>query len=108
MKTLILVWALLVMSSVADEVYQVAFETTECSGEGGFATVGVDAIDRIKSAGCSVDGKKLMSMIVKKEGSYVTYTLSTQEAKSVMADVKAYMRARLEMLQRSTPVVITK
>ncbi len=88
--------------------YQVAFETTECSGESGFATVTIESIDKIQSAGCLHEGKKLQKLLVRKGNTYATYTLTYDEAKMVMQDVKLYNRARLQMMQSANTLVITK
>jgi hypothetical protein len=90
------------------ESYQVAFETTECSGESGFATVNIESIDKIQSAGCLHEGKKLQKLLVRKGNSYATYTLTHEEAKNVMQDVKLYNRARLKMMENANTLVITK
>jgi hypothetical protein len=92
----------------ADESYQVAFETTECSGDLGFATVEIKNIDRIESAECRHEGKKLQKLLVRRRGSYVTYTLTHDEAREIMKDVRLYNRARLQMMQNANAVVITK
>ena len=92
----------------ASDSYQVAFETTECSGELGFATVQIKNIDRIESAGCRHEGKKLQKLLVRRGGSYATYTLTHGEAREVMKDVRLYNRARLKMMENANAVVITK
>ena len=98
------------LSSLAfgSDSYQVAFEITECSGETGFAVVNIERISKIQSAGCSYDGKKLKKLIIGKGRSYITYTLTYDEAKSVMQDVKLYNRARLKMMENANTLIITK
>jgi hypothetical protein len=93
---------------LAAEPYQVAFETTECSGETGFATVDISTIDKIKNAGCSIDGKPLKMLLVQHNGSYNTFTMREEEAKAVMQDVKTYNRAQLQLLERSNAVIIAE
>ncbi len=94
-------------SLFAFEKYQVAFETTECNGDKGFATVNIAKIDRIESDSCTYEGKKLQKMLVKKGDSYVVYHLTFQEAREVMKDIRLYNRTKLKMMERSSPVVIT-
>ncbi len=106
-KILILVSFLSSLTYALDD-YQVAFETTECSGESGFATVSIESIDKIVSADCKHDGKKLQKLLVKKGATYATYTLTYKEAKGVMQDVKLYNRARLKMMENANTLVITK
>jgi len=88
--------------------YQVAFETMSCEGESGFATVDIESIDKIQNASCRYEGKKLKKLLVNKNGTYVTYTMTHEEAKSVMQDVKLYNRMRLKMMENSSTLVIEK
>ena len=86
--------------------YKVAFETTECNGDMGFATVAIESIDKIQSESCLYEGKKLKKLLVRKGSSYVTYTLTYDEAKSIMQDVKLYNRMRLKMMENSNTLII--
>ena len=88
--------------------YQVAFETTACDGETGFATVDIENIDKIQTASCIYEGKKLKKLLVNKHGSYHTYTMTNDEAKMVMQDVKLYNRMRLKMMENSNTLIIEK
>ncbi len=109
MKKLLIIMTVSLFSLIyAGESYQVAFETTECSGELGFATVQIKDIDRIESAGCLHEGKKLQKLLVRRGGSYATYTLTHSEAREVMKDVRLYNRARLQMMENANAVVITR
>ena len=108
MKKIVILKSFLNSFVFAVDNYQVAFETTECSGETGFATVAIQRIDKIESAGCLYEGKKLKKLLVRKGGSYSTYTLTNDEARSVMQDVKLYNRARLKMMENANTLVITK
>ncbi len=90
------------------EPYQVAFETTECNGESGFATVAIERIDKIQTASCLYEGKKLKKLLVRRDGSFATYTLTYDEAKSVMQDVKLYNRMKLKMMENASTLIINK
>jgi len=103
--SLSLFWSL---SFGVTESYQVAFETTECSGESGFATVAIKNIDKIQTASCLFEGKKLKKLLVRSGGSFATYTLTYDEAKSVMQDVKLYNRMKLKMMENANTLIITK
>ncbi|MEA2091217.1 MAG: hypothetical protein U9O83_02495 [Campylobacterota bacterium] len=106
---ILMVWMLLFSSLLAaSESYQVAFETTECNGDSGFATVKIENIDKIKAADCLHEGKKLKQLLVRRGSSYVIYTLTENEAKNVMQDVKLYNRAKLKMMENSKTILITK
>jgi hypothetical protein len=108
MKKILVLMGFLSSFVFALDSYQVAFETTECSGEHGFATVEIADIDKIQSAGCRYEGKKLQKLLIRKNGTYETYTLTYDEAKAVMQDVKLYNRARLKMMENANTLVITK
>ncbi len=108
MKKILILVSFLSSLTFALDSYQVAFETTECNGEHGFATVQIEDIDKIQSASCRYEGKKLQKLLVRKNGSYETYTLTYTEAKGVMQDVKLYNRARLKMMENANTLVITK
>ena len=81
-------------------------------GEIVFATANADAVYKIENAGCSVpgeNGKQLKRLLVKNgKGSFDTFTLTPEEAKNVIADVKTYMKARLKNLENANTLMITK
>ena len=95
----------------ADDSYKVVFETMDCSGNSGFATVGPDEIFKVQNGDCSDPdnpGKKLKQLLVHDgSGSYIVYTLTQDEARNVMRDMKEYMRARKGVLERSESVIIS-
>jgi hypothetical protein len=106
-----IVFVLLVLSGPVfgdSAAYQVTFETLNCNGDSGFATVGVDQIYRIQSAGCAGDdGKPLKQLLVHDGyGSYNVYTLSQEESVNINKEIKAYMAARRGILERSEAVII--
>ena len=41
-------------------------------------------------------------------GSYKIFTLSQEEARNVMQDIKEYMKARKNVLEKSNSVIITQ
>ncbi len=97
---------------LAAEEYQVIFETTECSGQTGFATVKINTIYRIESADCASPHnpkEKLKKLLVNDgSGSYIAYTLTQNEAQKVIADMREYMKARLKLMERSNAIIIGK
>ena len=88
--------------------YQVTFQTTDCNGDTGFSTVGVEEIFKIQSAGCNgPDGKPLKQMLIHDgSGSYNAYTLTEEEAKNVNKEIKDYMTARRRALDQPGAVII--
>ncbi|MGW8161937.1 MAG: hypothetical protein ACWGN1_06780 [Desulfobulbales bacterium] len=80
--SMVLYFSLISLYAYAEsDAYQVTFETLDCNGDSGFATVGIDQIYKIQSAGCAgPDGVQLKQMLVHDgSGSYTVYTLSQQE-----------------------------
>ena len=115
MKSTLLLSTLLMLFLISShgyaEDYKVVFETMDCSGNSGFATVGPDEIFKVQNGDCSDPdnpGKKLKQLLVHDgSGSYTVYTLTQDESRNVMRDMKEYMRARKGVLERSESVIIT-
>lgn len=95
-------------AAAESSAYQVTFATLECNGDSGFATVGVDQIYRIQSAGCAgPDGTSLKQLLVHDSyGSYNVYTLSQEESENINREIKAYMAARRGILERSDAIIV--
>lgn len=95
-------------SAFAETPYQVTFETQECNGDTGFATVGIDLIYKVESAGCNAaDGSPLKQLLVhNSSGSYDVYTISQQESENIMKEIKNYMNARRGLLERSDAIIV--
>ncbi|MCK5071556.1 MAG: hypothetical protein KAR01_13465 [Desulfocapsa sp.] len=94
------------------DAYKVVFETMDCSGNSGFATVGPDEIYKMGNGDCTnpdVPGEKLKQLLVHDgSGSYKMFTLTREEAKNVMTDVKEYMRSKKGVLDRAGAVIISQ
>ncbi|MBU0961155.1 MAG: hypothetical protein KKD01_04590 [Proteobacteria bacterium] len=107
----LLLLSLLSSPGFADDPYKVVFETIDCNGNTGFATVGPDEIYKVGDGDCSHPqhpGQKLKQLLIHDgSGSYKVYTLSQEEAKNVMLEVKEYMRARKGVLERSDSIIIS-
>lgn len=88
--------------------YQITFETTDCNGDTGFSTVGIDEIFKIQSAGCSgPDGSPLKQILIHDgSGSYNVYTLTEEESKNVRKEIKDYMASRRGLLDRSDAIIV--
>jgi len=115
MKATLLLPALLTLllfasNASGDDSYKVIFETTDCSGNTGFASVGADEIYKINNGDCSDPNnpaRKLKQLLIKDgSGSYMAYSLTQDEAKSVMLDVKDYMKSKKGVLDRADAVII--
>lgn len=107
----LLLLSLLTSPGFADDSYKVVFETTDCTGNTGFATVGPDQIYKVEDGDCTHPQhpeQKLKQLLIHDgSGSYKVYTLSQEEARNVMLDVKEYMRARKGVLERSDSIIIS-
>jgi len=112
MKRTLLTLAVLCSVTLQASDYQVMFETTSCTGDTGFATAKVEDIYKVETASCTAPGnpsEKLKKILIKNgKGSYDTFTLTASEAKNVIGDMKAYMRARLKNLENANTLIITK
>lgn len=114
-KTLPLATFLILLLSplalLAADPYQVVFETLDCQGGVGFATVRADQIYKINDGDCSHPDnpeQRLKQLLVKDDsGSYRAYSLSQDEARQVMKEVKEYMNARKGVLERADGVIIS-
>lgn len=107
----LLMWTIFSCHASAADSYKVVFETMDCSGNTGFATVGPDEIYKVGNGDCTDPnnpGKKLKQLLVHDgSGSYIVYTLTQEEAKNVMLDVKEYMKSRKGVLDRSDAIIIS-
>ncbi len=115
MKMTLLLSTVLMLSLLSSQVstadsYKIVFETMDCSGNTGFATVGPDEIYKMGNGDCSNPEdptKKLKQLLVHDgSGSYMVYTLTQEEAKNVMLDVKEYMKSRKGALDRADSIII--
>lgn len=110
---LMIVLLFLVVTEVCcAEPQKVAFETTDCSGASGFATISVDSIYKIQDGDCNDPNnpeQRLKQLLVHNgSGSYNIYSLGQGEAREVMNEVKAYMKARRGALERSNTIILTE
>ena len=91
--------------------YLVTFETTECGGGQGRASVDAAWIDRIVAAGCTgPDGRPLMQVLTRPPGAthYEAHTVTADEAGRIMEQVRAWSEARRKALERGTSVLIDR
>ena len=106
--SILILFCLPYLAMADSSAYQVTFATAECNGDSGFATVGVDQIYKIQSAGCvGEDGQQLKQLLVHDDaGSYNVYTLTEEESENVTKEIKAYMAARRGILERSNAIIV--
>jgi hypothetical protein len=91
---------------------QVSFQTTECNGDTGFASVELERIWRIKAAGCAAPdkpGEQLMQVLVKSTTGltkYEVFTVNPTEAEYIQAQIKAHMDAKRKALEGGETIII--
>ena len=91
---------------------QVTFQTTDCNGNTGFASVELERIWRINPAGCAAPDKpdeQLLQVLVKSLSgltNYEVFTVNPAEAASIQAQIKAHMDAKRKALEGGNTVII--
>lgn len=108
-KRIIVFSVLLMTGTLFADSYQIVFETTSCTGSSGFASVAVENVYKIENGDCFAPGskQKLKKILVKNsKGSYDTFTLTAEESRSVVGDLKAYQRAKLKNLENANTLII--
>ncbi|WP_201353371.1 hypothetical protein [Hydrogenimonas urashimensis] len=114
MKKGLIALAMLILGAapIMADSYQVMFETMSCDGETGFATAKIDEIYKVESADCYApdgSGQKLKKILVKKNnGTFHVFTLTAEEAKNVMKEMKDYMHARKKSLENSNTIIFRR
>ena len=93
------------------ESYKVAFETKTCDGNNGFVSLSIESIYKIQEGDC-IDpdnpSQKLKQLLVHNgSGSYNIHSLGQDEAQDVMDEVKAYLKARRNAIERANTVIVT-
>ncbi len=110
--TALLLFLFFPIQGQTEDSYKIVFETMDCSGNTGFATVGPDEIFKVGNGDCTNPedpAKKLKQLLVHDgSGSYKVYTLSQEEARNVMLEMKEYMKSRKGVLDRSDAVIISQ
>jgi len=105
-----LLFLFLLSSAWADDSYKLVFETMDCSGQSGFASVGPEEIYKIENGDCADPGhpgQKMKQLLIHDgSGSYRAYSLTSAEARNVMRDLKEYMRARKGVLEHSRSIIV--
>ena len=91
--------------------YLVTFQTTDCNGDIGFASVGIDKIYKIETMKCDPPhGEEIRKHVLVSSRTDVTeydvFTVSGEEAERISSEMKEYMRIRRDLLKRSDGVII--
>ena len=98
-------------SALAADPYRpmkVTFQTTDCGGATGMASVDVDLIDRLQPITCD-SGRKLKQVLVKSaSGSFEVFTVAETEAGKIEAQIQQAMESRRKALEHSDTIHINR
>lgn len=118
-------------TSLASDDYQITFQTNDCNGDTGFATVVVSSIYKIESITCDPPHKqnKRKQILIKSKiattgssgqdsifsvnrlqtvvvDSYNVMTVTEEEAGNIQKDIDRYMRARRKLLEKGSGIIL--
>jgi 3D (Asp-Asp-Asp) domain-containing protein len=96
---------------LAESSYMVTFQTTDCNGDTGMATVEIDRIHSIETVTCDPphEQAKRKQVLVRSRtipGSYDVFTVDDREAARIQQQIQAYMDARRKLLEKGNAVII--
>ncbi len=85
---------------------KVTFQTTDCSGSTGMASVNADAVSRVQPYACP-NGKALKQVLTHAgSGTGEAYLITTEESARLQAQIQRVMDARQKALEQQKPIVI--
>lgn len=85
---------------------KVTFQTTDCSGATGMASVNADAVSRVQPYACP-NGKALKQVLTRAgSGSGEVYLITAEESVKLQAQIQRVMDARQKALEQQKPIVI--
>ncbi len=115
MKKMMLVVLFLMLSvavaAAAESSYMITFQTTDCNGDTGLASVEIDRIYKIETIECdpphqSAKRKQVLVFSRTLHGSYDVFTVDEKEAVTIQKQIQAYMDARRKLLENGTPIIL--
>jgi len=84
------------------------FQTTDCAGTTGFASVDIDRIERLQPITCE-NGRKLKQVLVKsRTGSFEVHTVVETEAGKIEAQIQQVMESRRKALESGKTIHIDR
>ncbi len=84
----------------------VTFQTTDCGGATGMASVNADAVSRVQPYTCP-NGKALKQVLTRAgSGSGEAYLITAEESVKLQAQIQRVMDARQKALEQQRPIVI--
>jgi len=90
--------------------FKITFQTTDCSGQTGLASVDVDHIDKIQTMDCKAPAGHALKQVLVKSGlglsSYNAYTVTDKESMRIQRQIDSYMQAREKALEQGRTIII--
>jgi len=87
-------------------VLKVSFQTTDCSGATGLASVNVDHITRVQPYDCP-NGRKLQQVLTRAPaGVGEAFLISPEESTRLQARIQQIMDARQKAVEQQKPIII--
>lgn len=102
---------LLAVPAVLAGGFKVTFETLECNGDTGFASVEIDHIHRIETTDCGPEQpeRKLKQVLVRSHTTgFEAFSISEAEATTLQQQIKRYQGARLRAVERGDTIYIER
>jgi hypothetical protein len=101
------------ISAAAGSSYMVTFQTTDCNGDTGIASVEINRIYKIKSISCeppyqAARRKQVLATSKALHGSYDVFTIDEKEAVNIQKQIQDYMDARRKLLENGSPIILQK
>ena len=93
--------------------YQVTFQTNDCNGDTGLATVQISAIYKIEAVQCGAPHenavrKQVLVSSAARAGSYDIFTINEEEAVMIQREIQSYMKARRKLLEHGDVLILEK
>jgi hypothetical protein len=86
--------------------HKITFRTTDCDGATGVAQVNADHVSRVQPYTCS-NGRQIKQVLTRGTGGVnEVFTVSTDEAPKIEAELLRVQRAREKALEQTRPVII--
>ena len=84
------------------------FQTTDCAGATGLASVDVDRIERLQPLTCETGRELRQVLVTSGSGRYDVFTVAPGEAGKIEAQIQQAMEARRKALERSKTLHIDR
>ncbi len=90
--------------------FKITFQTTDCNGQTGMASVDVDRVDRIQTIDCPTPSGRTLKQVLVRSGpgltSYDAFTVTNDESSRIQRQIDSYMHARQKALEEGKSLII--